>query len=103
METTDKPFPDALLDALAEREMSLRELARRCRRDGWGDEAGSTLSRLTRRQMEPTMTSMEAIARGLEVPPDYFAEYRLERVRVALDWRVQGVKPALRTLRELTG
>jgi hypothetical protein len=50
--------------------------------------------------MQPTMEAMEAIAKALDAKPEYFAEYRLEAARAALDWRTRGVKAALRALGE---
>ncbi|HET7128613.1 MAG TPA: hypothetical protein VFJ93_06035 [Gaiellaceae bacterium] len=45
-------------------------------------------------EREPTETMMQAVARVLKRPPDYFVEYRLLRARNQLDPRVVGFETA---------
>ena len=77
--TTDRPFVDELPRLLAEREMSLRALAR---------EVGVTdahLSRVLRRveYKTPSADLARRVAVALGLPPDYFPEFREGFV---IDW-----------------
>jgi transcriptional regulator with XRE-family HTH domain len=84
MGTTDRPFGEVLGDLLAERKMSNRELARRA---GNMSPGGGTISHYTKGYINPDFKALERIAHALELPADYFAEHRLERIRRQLDWR----------------
>jgi transcriptional regulator with XRE-family HTH domain len=81
---TDRPFGEELTALLERKSMSGRELARRTEAMSPG---GGTVSHITLGYIYPSVTLMEAIAEALEVEPDHFAEYRLERVRRQLDYR----------------
>lgn len=99
---SDKPFPAVLAALMAEQEVGLRELTRRCRfRADWGSHHGIGL--LLRSEMRPTMHAMETIAGALGVAPETFAEYRLGQVRLRLDPDVVGLAAALKELARLTG
>lgn len=90
---TDKPFPEAVTELLAERDMSQRELIRQTRRNGWGSPG--TISFLMRDEQPPTVRAIEAIAKALKIRPEHFPEYRLAKARAALDPSVVGLEAAL--------
>lgn len=92
----DSPFPEALEEVLSEQAVSRRELVRRCRKRGWGNVA--SIHYLANGEEHPTMRAMENIAQALQIPPTYFAEYRLAVARAALDERVVGLEKALLAL-----
>lgn len=97
METSDKPFPQAVEDLLREREWSLRELQRRTQEEGkWGSL--STIHQLLSGGLRPSYEAMEHVARALRVRPEYFAEFRLAKAQRELDWERVGLKRALRNL-----
>jgi transcriptional regulator with XRE-family HTH domain len=96
MERSHQPFPQTLRKLLSDQGVSQRELARRTRRHGWGSVPAVNL--LANDQLDPTIPAMEAIARALEVNPDYFAEYRLAIYRRDFDPKQVGLKKALRNL-----
>jgi transcriptional regulator with XRE-family HTH domain len=50
------------------------------------------------RHRRPSADTLERVARGLDVPPEEFPEYRLERARDLLDERVVGLDRALAAL-----
>lgn len=95
-EHSEKPFAETVRELLAEHEMSQRELIRKTRKRGWGSPG--TISFLLRDEQAPTVRAMEAIARALEVRPEFFAEYRLAMARQGLDPTTVGFKKALRNL-----
>lgn len=97
---TTKPFPAAVKELLDELEISQRELARRTNTHGWGHT--STVNFLVRGETKPSIKAMEQIARALEVPPDYFAEYRMAKMRESLNPNRVGFKKALANYEELS-
>jgi transcriptional regulator with XRE-family HTH domain len=94
--TTTKPFREALMDVLAEQDLSQRELIRRTRKNGWGSTGGIT--NILNSDLGPSMRAMEEIARALQIKPEHFAEYRLAKARESLDPQVVGLRRALRNL-----
>lgn len=96
---TQKPFPEALLAALEEQEISQRQLAKRTRANhGWGSIW--TINQLALGQLKPTAHAIEEIATALQMRPEHFAEYRLAKARDKLDPEVVGLKRALTNLGE---
>jgi transcriptional regulator with XRE-family HTH domain len=108
LERTDKPFGEVISDLMAERQISARELARRA---GGMSPGGGTISHYTKGYINPDYEAIERVAHALEVPPNYFAEYRLETIRRRIDWhapraempaaRSRSLKRALRAARSL--
>jgi transcriptional regulator with XRE-family HTH domain len=96
MKVDTEPFSEALTDLLDEYEMSLRELTRRCRSNGWGNL--TTIARLAHGEMRPSIRAMEHIAKALGIRPETFADYRLATARRRLDPRAVGWKNALKNL-----
>lgn len=101
MERSEKPFPQVLKDLLNEQDVSQRELTRRCQRYGWGSL--TAVGHIARGKLPPTLRAMETIGRALNVPPETFAEYRIDSVRHRLNHREVGLRKALRYLDELEG
>jgi transcriptional regulator with XRE-family HTH domain len=67
---TDLPFHEALPQLLAEREVSLRQVARAA------DVDHAHLVRLVKERRSPSADLSERLAEALAVSPDYFVEYR---------------------------
>lgn len=93
---SNKPFGKALKTLLRQEQVSQRELTRRCEARGWGS-LGST-SQLVNELQKPTFWAMERIAICLQVDPEYFADYRLMKMRRLLDPDVVGIKTAVKNL-----
>jgi transcriptional regulator with XRE-family HTH domain len=97
-----KPFPEAVFELLSEREMSQRELARRAQAKSGGFPHITTLNSVLLGEVEPSINMMEAVAKGFNLSPNYFAEYRLAVARDRLDPNRVGLARALRNLAETT-
>jgi transcriptional regulator with XRE-family HTH domain len=99
---SSRPFPESLRMLAQLRDISLREVCRRCeRRYNWGSTG--TFSGLLGGEFTPTSRAMEHIASVLEVAPEFFAEYRLTKLRESLDPDIVGLPSALRTYADLIG
>lgn len=97
MNESVQPFHKAVEAMLIKRDCGLRELQRRTQRNaGWG--ALSTIGSLLNGQLKPSFEAMEHIAQALEIRPEYFAEYRLEKRRRELDPEYVGLSRALKNL-----
>jgi transcriptional regulator with XRE-family HTH domain len=84
-----------------ERGLSLDDLAYAARR--WAPKmTGGYIGRLERDEKYPSVATIEALARGLEIDPTAIPEYRLGVARRALDERAVGLGPAIATLEELS-
>jgi transcriptional regulator with XRE-family HTH domain len=99
---TDQPFHEAVRGVLAERGLTFRALAARTSeldpdRGGLSHSYLATLGSHDR----PTAPAIEVVARALDLPPTYFAEYRLSLARALFDERQQGLAGALQNLRAL--
>lgn len=94
-------FPETLKALLDERSWSLRRLSRETRKNGAKGISGAAVAMMARGDLPPTREAMEIIAAALMVKPETFAEYRLERVRDGLNWRLHGTKKALARLERL--
>ena len=75
--TSSKPFGVALRALMDTRGMTYRELAEETRLlDGRG-MTHAYINMLVKGHDKPSVRAMELIAQACGVPPDYFAEYRL--------------------------
>lgn len=83
---TDDAFGVELERLMKQRGLGVRELARQMESSGI-NPSGATISQLKKGYISPSTRLMEAVAVALEVPPEHFAEYRLETVRERLEWR----------------
>jgi transcriptional regulator with XRE-family HTH domain len=98
---TSKPFHTALSELLEERGISQRELARLTQRHGKGRTetvSNFTVNYLVQGEMAPTVRTMEAIAKALNIGPEHFAEYRMAMARRELDPVQVGFRKALKAL-----
>ncbi len=100
--SSDRPFSESLPAARDYRDVSLRELARRTAGVKDGGYSHGYLSRVERGELPPVPALMEVVAGALDLEPDYFAEYRLWRLRRTLDERDVGLAAALAALARLT-
>lgn len=82
--------------------MSLEDLAFASRgRNGKGGVSVAYVGRLERGEKSPGAETIRALARGLDVPPETFPEYRLAQVRRLFDERDLGLDQAVTNLRVL--
>lgn len=81
---TDQFIGEALGELLAEHDLSKRQLAKRA-----GLSSGSALSYIVDGRIQPTIETIERLAKALGVPASHFAEYRLEKLRQAIDWHTE--------------
>ena len=96
----EAPFAQWLDEALDERDISQRELARITRRQSdWG--SSTTLSHIITGILPPSLEALEVIARALEVKPEIIPEYRMAVLRRDLNPERVGFQRALRTLQRL--
>jgi transcriptional regulator with XRE-family HTH domain len=93
-----QPFGPALRSLMEAQGLSYRGLAEAIRKI---DEQGIThahLNMLANGHDKPSMRVMELIARACDVPPEFFAEYRLAIAMRELDPAVVGLDQALKNL-----
>jgi len=95
---SDKPFGEALRVLMSERGLTFRGLADATRRlDGKG-MTHAHINMLANGHDKPSMRAMELIAQACEVPPSYFAQYRLAVAMRDLDPEQVGLDRALENL-----
>lgn len=95
-----KPFPETITTLLDLAGISRREAHRRAERKGWA-VSQKHANRLFNGETEVAPEHMEAVARGLNIEPETFLEYRLWQARCAYDPREVGFKQAVANLRRL--
>ena len=86
---SNKKFHIALNDILEESNVKLRGLASRTNLNY------TYFSKLKARKKSPPIKTMEIIARGLNVPPEYFLEYRIHQVTEFLLRNPEFLEPVL--------
>lgn len=91
---TKKPFAEAADELRKQRGISGRRLAAK------SGISQSAVSVLLLGELRPSMEAIERIAKALDVEPEYFAEYRLDKRRDELDWRTRPLDRALKALGE---
>ncbi len=79
MERTRKPFREALAEQMRQRKLQQLELAVR------SDVSEAAISLYLSGRRQPRMATIEKLARGLELPPDYFAEWRAARAKALIE------------------
>jgi transcriptional regulator with XRE-family HTH domain len=100
---SNKPFGDALRTLMAGRALTYRGLAEATRRlDGKG-MTHAHINMVANGHDKPSMRAMELIAQACDVPPDYFAEYRLASAMRELDPAEVGLEQALENLNARLG
>jgi transcriptional regulator with XRE-family HTH domain len=105
MAVSDDPITIALKPLMLEAGVTFRSLSERTRAQ---DTAGrgvthTYLCGLTSGREYPSTRSMELIAAALDIPPTYFAEYRLAQLQLELDGRRVGFRAAWQRYAELVG
>jgi transcriptional regulator with XRE-family HTH domain len=98
------PLTETLPTLMRERPISYRALAAQTR---LLDHAGSGLSHshlvnLAAGRELPSRRALELLASAFQLPPDYFAEYRLAELRRQLSEREVGFATAYRTYQTLS-
>ncbi|MDD3776722.1 MAG: helix-turn-helix transcriptional regulator [Actinomycetota bacterium] len=84
MKYSTKPFGQALYEQINAKKIKLRSLAKKTNLNY------SYFSKLKHKQNPPPVETMEIIAAGLEIEPEYFFEYRLYKLKALL-----GTYPAI--------
>jgi len=74
MEYSNKKFNIALKEILVENKVKLRGLANKTKFNF------TYFSKLTNRTKQPPVRTIEVIAKGLNIPPEYFMEYRIHKI-----------------------
>lgn len=72
---TMKPFREALAEIMGTQSLEQLELA------ALSDVSQSAISLLLQGRRQPRMETVEKLARALDIPPEYFVEYRAEKAR----------------------
>lgn len=99
----DEPVTVALRRLMDERGATLRWVASKAREL---DETGKGINHtyisgvLTGREI-PSPRSLELLARVFDIDPEYFVEYRMGKLRAAINPRVVGFDAAFRAFTEL--
>jgi transcriptional regulator with XRE-family HTH domain len=92
---SDNRFHIALDDILREKNVKLRGLASRTNLNY------TYFSKLKARKKSPPIRTIEIIARGLNVPPEYFLEYRIHQVTDFLSKNPEFLEPVLSFIKTL--
>ena len=95
MEYSDKKFNVALKEILDENKVKLRGLANKTKFNF------TYFSKLTNRTKQPPIRTIEVIAEGLNIPPEYFIEYRIHKVTDYLLENPELIDPIMSYLKTL--
>jgi transcriptional regulator with XRE-family HTH domain len=95
MKYSNKRFNIALKEILDKDKVKLRGLA------GKTNLNFTYFSKLKNRTKRPPVKTIEVIAEGLNIPPEYFLEYRIHRITDFLLKNPEFVKPVLTYLEVL--
>jgi transcriptional regulator with XRE-family HTH domain len=102
-EITDDPLPEALACTMRRRGLSVAALGSLLRAEGVGMSKTRLHQLCSGAGAPPTAEQIERLASVLGVAPDYFAEYRLWRLRAMLDPSVVGFDRAMANLDRVRG
>lgn len=75
---SNKNFGTALKEIIDEKRIKLRSLANKTNLNY------SYFSKLKKREGHPPITTIELISDGLDIPPEYFLEYRIYKIEKIL-------------------
>jgi len=78
MEYSNKSFPEALKEIMEKKDAVHRKLAAKT------NFSFSYFCVLKKRKNHPPMDTIRRIAEGLEIPPEYFLEYRIDKLNELL-------------------
>ena len=80
MKYSNKPFPKALKEIMEKKDIVHRKLAAKT------NFSFSYFCVLKKRKKHPPIETIKKIASGLEIPPEYFLEYRIDKlVKLLID------------------
>ena len=102
--TAEGPLTDTLSALMRERGISYRALAAQTQlvdRNGNGLSHSHLVNLAAGREL-PSRRALELLASAFQLPPAYFAEYRLAELRRQLDERQVGFATAYRTYQTLS-
>ncbi|MDD3819357.1 MAG: helix-turn-helix domain-containing protein, partial [Actinomycetota bacterium] len=74
MDYSDKDFGTALKEIIEKKKIKLRSLANKTNLNY------SYFSKLKKRESPPPISTIELISKGLDIPPEYFMEYRIYKI-----------------------
>ena len=74
MEYSNKSFPEALKEIMEKKDAVHRKLAAKT------NFSFTYFCVLKKRKNHPPMETIKSIAKGLEIPPEYFLEYRINKL-----------------------
>ncbi len=80
MDYSNKCFGKALEEIINKKNIKLRSLAHKTNLDY------SYFSKLKKRHNPPPQETIELISKGLDINPEYFFEYRLEKLKLLLKY-----------------
>ena len=89
MKHSNKRFNIALKEILEENKVKLRGLASRTNLNY------TYFSKLKNRKKQPPIQTIEDIANGLNIPPEYFLEYRIHKITNLLLENPRLIEPVL--------
>ncbi len=78
MDYSNKNFGTALKEIIEEKKIKLRSLANKTNLNY------SYFSKLKKRESPPPISTIELISKGLDIPPEYFMEYRIYKIEKIL-------------------
>lgn len=78
---TTRPFPEALRELMSAKGIDQPRLA------ALAELNQSSISRYLDGLRRPSLSSMESIARALEISPDFFLEYQVDKVKEIMEKR----------------
>jgi len=74
MEYSNKSFPEALKEIMEKKDTVHRKLASKT------NFSFTYFCVLKKRKNHPPIETIKSIAEGLEIPPEYFLEYRIDKI-----------------------
>jgi len=78
MEYSNKIFSEALAQVIKERQIKLRSLGAKTNLNY------SYFSKIIKKKKCPPVETIETISRALNIPPEYFIEYRIHKIKEIL-------------------
>ncbi len=92
---SNKNFGTALKEIIEEKKIKLRSLANKTNLNY------SYFSKLKKRKSYPPISTIELIANGLGIPPEYFKEYRIYKIEKMLEKNSQVIDRAYDYIKSL--
>ncbi|MBU4314448.1 MAG: helix-turn-helix domain-containing protein [Actinobacteria bacterium] len=93
---SNKKFGTALKEIIEKKKIKLRSLANKTNLNY------SYFSKLKKRENYPPISTIELISDGLDIPPEYFLEYRIYKIEKILKKNPQLIDETLNYLNNLT-